>query len=104
MKITLPLLGSKVWENYDCGVTLGEGGKYQLPRRSGYTALQRVVSGGNQAIIRLLVEKGAGVRVRDSYGNTPPHLAIYLESDVAIRLLLDSGADILARGPRFTTL
>lgn len=65
---------------------------------SGWTPLMRVATlGGDAAIARVLVERGADVNRRDSEGNTVLMLATLNNLDELVRVLLESNADPLAK-------
>jgi len=52
----------------------------------------------NLNILRLIIERGANVNLRDEYGNTPLWYALRQRSPEVIHLLLDLGADLRASG------
>lgn len=55
----------------------------------------------DQKIVRMMLEAGADVNVKDKYGCTPLHYAA-CEDDLAVaKILLESGADISIKGDRF---
>lgn len=45
-------------------------------------------------IMELLLQKGAGVQLRDVNGNTPLHLAVFSKHIPAVMCLLNAGADL----------
>ena len=45
-------------------------------------------------LIRLLLQKRADVNKRDRFGNTPVHLAAYMNSIEAIAMLIKHGASV----------
>jgi ankyrin repeat protein len=63
----------------------------------GGTALHRAAGSGHEAVVRLLLEKGADVKARDSYGRTALHWAASSGHEAVVRLLLEKGADVKAR-------
>ena len=60
------------------------------------TPLQVALLTGQEAVVRLLVARGADVRARQERGFTPLHEAALLGKDMLIALLLDKGADVNA--------
>ncbi|KAL9117500.1 MAG: hypothetical protein Q9187_005963 [Circinaria calcarea] len=58
------------------------------------TALIWAAEGGHEAIIQLLLEKGADVDAKDENGHTALHEAAFKGNKAVIRLLLEKGADI----------
>jgi outer membrane protein assembly factor BamB len=61
--------------------------------RYGATALSFACMRGNSKIVKLLIEAGADVNVRDSfYGSTPLNWALYEENLDVVKLLIDGGA------------
>ena len=63
----------------------------------GKTALHLVAHEGKEAIVRLLVDKGANVEARNKRGETALHIAAGKGNQVVLRLLVDRGADIDAK-------
>lgn len=63
----------------------------------GFTALQWAALEENNAIVRLLLEKGADIEARDKEGNQPLYYAVIMDNKDMVRLLLEKGADIEAR-------
>ena len=54
-------------------------------------------SNGHLDICRLLIDKGAQMEAKNSFGRTPLHCASYQGHDDIARLLCDHGADVEAR-------
>jgi ankyrin repeat protein len=51
---------------------------------------------GHEAVIRLLLEKGAEINAKGKFGWTPLSLAAGSGHEAVVRLLLEKGADINA--------
>jgi hypothetical protein len=60
------------------------------------TALHLAAVQGNEAVVRLLVEKGADVEAMDNDGKTMLHLAAVQGNEAVVRLLVDKGAEVTA--------
>ena len=58
------------------------------------TALHRAAWGGHPAMVRLLLDQGADIEIRDPADQTPLHKASLCGHEATIRLLLDRGAEI----------
>ncbi|GAB1319629.1 putative ankyrin-repeat protein [Madurella fahalii] len=65
--------------------------------QKGWTALCAAVTGGHEAIVQLLLEKGADASATRRYDNTPLHCAARSRSEVVVKLLLENGAAIEAK-------
>lgn len=52
---------------------------------------------GHLAVVRILLDKGADISIRDSQGYTALHLVVYQGNKHVAKLLLDRGADVAAR-------
>ena len=63
----------------------------------GETALYLAVKKENEALVRLLVDRGADVQAKDNYGMTVLHCAAERGNEAVVRLLVDSGADVKAK-------
>ncbi|KAH3269678.1 hypothetical protein KXW55_003589 [Aspergillus fumigatus] len=63
----------------------------------GRTALYWASSKGHEAVVRLLIERGANVRVKDKLGLTALYQASSSGHEAVVKLLLDHGADVNAR-------
>ncbi|KAI0125984.1 hypothetical protein BJ170DRAFT_456668 [Xylariales sp. AK1849] len=64
---------------------------------SGRTPLSRAAERGNEATVRLLLEKEAQIEARDKYGRTPLSWAAERGNEATVRLLLGKGAQIEAQ-------
>jgi ankyrin repeat protein len=62
----------------------------------GLTCLMIAANSGHLDICRLLIDKGAQVKAKDSNGWTPLHCAARLGHVEIVRLLCDHGADVEA--------
>ncbi|CAN9196489.1 unnamed protein product [Alternaria alternata] len=62
----------------------------------GNTALQLAVQRGNEAVVQLLVKKGADVKAKDNDGWTVLHSAARGGTEAVVRLLVEKGADVNA--------
>jgi ankyrin repeat protein len=58
------------------------------------TALHWAVRNGHEAVVRLLLKKGAGIDVRDKKGRTALHWAAGSGHEAVVRLLLEKGAGV----------
>ncbi|KAH8649012.1 ankyrin repeat-containing domain protein, partial [Ilyonectria robusta] len=58
----------------------------------GRTPLSWAAEGGHEAVVRLLLEKGAAIEARDRYGWTPLSLAAGGGHMAVVRLLKSYGA------------
>ncbi|KAJ9644081.1 hypothetical protein H2199_003949 [Coniosporium tulheliwenetii] len=63
----------------------------------GRTALHWAARSGKEAVVRLLVEKGADPRAKDKHGWTALHQAARSGKEAVVRLLLENGADLHAK-------
>ncbi|MCJ1270776.1 hypothetical protein MMC22_010673 [Lobaria immixta] len=61
------------------------------------TALMWAAQGGHQAVVWLLLEKGADVNARNKYGKTALYEAVQHGHEAVVRLLLEEGADVNAK-------
>ena len=60
--------------------------------------LVKAVKRGDAKRVSDLIEKGADVNTRNSYGQTPLHVAVHLRHpEPMARILVDAGADIEAK-------
>lgn len=62
----------------------------------GKTPLHQSLTGGNDEIIKLLIERGADVKARDNTGLTPLHIAAWWSVTARAKILIDHGADVTA--------
>ncbi|KAM6907737.1 receptor-interacting serine/threonine-protein kinase 4 [Xenentodon cancila] len=63
-----------------------------------YTALHWAAQNGDEAIARLLVDRGAAINEADGQGRTPAHVACQHGQENVIRVLLSRGADVRIKG------
>lgn len=65
----------------------------------GWTALHFAALGGSESVVRLLLEKGAGISTIGSNDETALHVAVAVPSgsESLVKLLLERGADVSAR-------
>lgn len=66
-------------------------------------ALRKVSEISNEAILRILVDKGANVHLMDRYDNCPLHYAAENGYTEMVKILLENGADITASDSRGCT-
>lgn len=63
-----------------------------------YTALHWAAQNGDEAITRLLLDRGAAINEVDGQGRTPAHVACQHGQENVIRVLLSRGADVQIKG------
>lgn len=63
-----------------------------------YTALHWAAQNGDEAITRLLLDRGAAINETDGQGRTPAHVACQHGQENVIRVLLSRGADVRVKG------
>lgn len=63
-----------------------------------YTALHWAAQNGDEAITRLLLDRGAAINEIDGQGRTPAHVACQHGQENVIRVLLSRGADVRIKG------
>ena len=63
----------------------------------GRTAVSKAAESGHEAVVRLLIEKGATFEPDDQYQNTPLHLALSNGHETVALLLIEKGEDINAK-------
>lgn len=63
-----------------------------------YTALHWAAQNGDEAITRLLLDRGAAINETDGQGRTPAHVACQHGQENVIRVLLSRGADVHIKG------
>ncbi|XP_029375880.1 receptor-interacting serine/threonine-protein kinase 4 [Echeneis naucrates] len=63
-----------------------------------YTALHWAAQNGDEAITRLLLDRGAAINETDGQGRTPAHVACQHGQENVIRVLLSRGANVQLKG------
>ncbi|XP_037322679.1 receptor-interacting serine/threonine-protein kinase 4 [Pungitius pungitius] len=63
-----------------------------------YTALHWAAQNGDEAITRLLLDRGAAINETDGQGRTPAHVACQHGQENVIRVLLSRGVDVHIKG------
>ncbi|XP_029924662.1 receptor-interacting serine/threonine-protein kinase 4 [Myripristis murdjan] len=63
-----------------------------------YTALHWAAQNGDEAITRLLLDRGAAINETDGQGRTPTHVACQHGQENVVRVLLSRGADVRVKG------
>ncbi|KAJ9644083.1 hypothetical protein H2199_003951 [Coniosporium tulheliwenetii] len=99
--------GGEVREGGGGAAAAREGADLHAKDKDGRTALHEAASWGKVAVVRLLVEEGAVVRLllekgadlhaKDKDGRTALHEAARSEKEAVVRLLLEKGADLHAK-------
>ena len=68
------------------------------PDSHGMTALMWAAQGGHEAVVRLLLEKGAHIGIKNSAGETAMSIAVEFRHEATVqRLLLEKGVNINAK-------
>ncbi|CAI7636347.1 unnamed protein product [Penicillium pancosmium] len=62
--------------------------------KDGQTPLHKACSSGNSEIVKFIIQRCAGVNLRDFLGNTPLHVACCTRNEGAVKLLIEGGADV----------
>ena len=68
------------------------------PDSQGMTAMMWAVRGGHDAVVRLLLEKGADIEIKAKYREMALPMAVKRGHDSIVHLLLEKGANINAKG------
>ncbi|XP_077361293.1 receptor-interacting serine/threonine-protein kinase 4 [Festucalex cinctus] len=63
-----------------------------------YTALHWAAQNGDEAMARLLLDRGAAINETDGQGRTPAHVACQHGQENVVRVLLSRGADVRVKG------
>ncbi|XP_056140784.1 receptor-interacting serine/threonine-protein kinase 4 [Lampris incognitus] len=63
-----------------------------------YTALHWAAQNGDEAITRLLLDRGAAINETEGQGRTPAHVACQHGQENVVRVLLSRGADVRVKG------
>uniref|UniRef100_A0A8C7WPR7 non-specific serine/threonine protein kinase n=1 Tax=Oryzias sinensis TaxID=183150 RepID=A0A8C7WPR7_9TELE len=63
-----------------------------------FTALHWAAQNGDEAIARLLLDRGAAINETDGQGRTPAHVACQHGQENVVRVLLSRGADVQING------
>ncbi|XP_054612017.1 receptor-interacting serine/threonine-protein kinase 4 [Dunckerocampus dactyliophorus] len=63
-----------------------------------YTALHWAAQNGDEAMTRLLLDRGAAINETDGQGRTPAHVACQHGQENVVRVLLSRGADVHIKG------
>jgi ankyrin repeat protein len=71
--------------------------------KNGTTPLHHASSIGNTEVVKLLIEKGADINVKNNFGSTPLHYASNEGNTEVVKLLIDNGADINVKDRADTT-
>ena len=85
-----PSCDAQMW-NFDS--LLNESSPTGVLPTLGRTALHRAVCNGNEAIVRLLLERGADIIKQDSYGQTALHIAVEKGCEGLVKVLLEKITD-----------
>ncbi|QTP61616.1 ankyrin repeat domain-containing protein [Wolbachia endosymbiont of Wiebesia pumilae] len=59
--------------------------------------MHRAAQVSNPEVIKLLIEKGAGINDRNNRGETPLHLAAFLGKRKNVKALIEKGAEVNAK-------
>ena len=61
---------------------------------NGWTPLSQAAWGGHEAVVKLLLEKGANLESKDQNGWTPLSLAAEKGHEAVVKLLLEKDTDL----------
>jgi Ankyrin repeats (3 copies)/NACHT domain/Ankyrin repeats (many copies)/Ankyrin repeat len=89
------LLCRSWWRNYV---------KLNAKDSDGTTVLHEAARSGNEAMVRLLLEKGANLKTKGRRGETVLHVAAWSGNEAMVRLLLEKGANLKTKDRRGETV
>jgi ankyrin repeat protein len=79
-----------------------ENNNWNQKNSEGYNALHLAIRSGHDAVVKLLLEKGAELESKDTnFGQTPLSLAAENGNDAVVKLLLEKGAELESKNTKF---